>query len=146
MLPFLKWPGGKRWFVTHYADLIPRAFGRYVEPFLGSGAVFFHLKPKKALLADSNSELIETYKAVKHDPDSVLAHLRRHHRDHCHEHYYQVRDAMPRTPTTRAARFIYLNRTCFNGIYRVNLDGTFNVPIGTKTVANDYSPNPQRRR
>lgn len=134
MLPFLKWPGGKRWFVTRFADSLPHSFGRYIEPFLGSGAVFFHLQPERALLGDRNSELIEAYKAMKRDPEGVLAHLRRHQRDHCHEHYYRIRGAVPRTPATRAARFIYLNRTCFNGIYRVNLDGRFNVPIGTKTA------------
>lgn len=134
VIPFLKWPGGKRWFVARHADLLPRTFGRYVEPFLGSGVVFFHMNPRAALLGDTNRELIETYDAVRRDPDGVLRHLRRHQRAHDHAHYYRVRDAAMRTPATRAARFIYLNRTCFNGIYRVNLDGTFNVPIGTKTA------------
>jgi len=134
MLPFLKWPGGKRWFVTRHAALVPTTFGRYIEPFLGSGAVYFHLNPKRALLGDTNRELIDTYKVVKRDPDGVLYHLRRHQRDHCRDHYYHIRGAVMRTAATRAARFIYLIRTCFNGIYRVNLDGVFNVPIGTKTA------------
>lgn len=134
MIPFLKWPGGKRWFVARHAAILPRTFGRYIEPFLGSGAVFFHLNPKRALLADTNRDLIDTFEAVKRDPDGVLYHLRRHHREHGHDHYYHIRAAKMRTDASLAARFIYLNRTCFNGIYRVNLDGTFNVPIGTKTA------------
>lgn len=134
MTPFLKWPGGKRWFVACHAHLLPTEYGRYVEPFLGSGAVFFHLQPKRALLSDMNAELIATYKAVKADAADVERLLRAHHRRHTHEHYYAIRDARLRTASTRAARFIYLNRTCFNGIYRVNLDGVFNVPVGTNTA------------
>lgn len=134
MLPFLKWPGGKRWFVTQYAHLLPTTFGTYVEPFLGSGAVFFHLEPRKALLGDANEELLATYRAIKRAPAAVVRHLKRHHRDHDTTYYYIVRDARMRTEVTRAARFVYLNRTCFNGIYRVNLEGRFNVPVGTKTA------------
>jgi DNA adenine methylase len=134
MVPFLKWPGGKRWFVTRYAQLLPSEYGTYIEPFLGSGAVFFHLQPQKALLGDTNEELIATYRAIRSDPAGVRRHLRDHHRYHNAEYYYAVRCASMRTGITRAARFVYLNRTCFNGIYRVNLAGTFNVPIGTKTA------------
>ena len=105
MTPFLKWSGGKRWFVSNCAELLPTSYTRYIEPFLGSGAVFFHLKPKTAILSDSNSELIETYEAVKQDPDGVLTHLRRQHHKHNKKHYYLVRDSVIRTPTTRAARF-----------------------------------------
>lgn len=134
MTPFLKWPGGKRWFVANFADLLPTNFEQYVEPFLGSGALFFHLRPKRSLLADVNRELMDTYRAVRDDPAGVERVLQRYHRDHDAGHYYAIRAARLRAPTTRAARFIYLNRTCFNGIYRVNQGGVFNVPIGTKTA------------
>lgn len=134
MLPFLKWPGGKRWFVTQHAHLIPSEYETYIEPFLGSGAVFFHLEPRRALLGDTNEDLVATYQAIKSDPAGVERHLKRHHRDHDSEYYYSVRDGLMRAEATRAARFVYLNRTCFNGIYRVNLQGKFNVPVGTKTA------------
>lgn len=131
--PFLKWPGGKRWLVTSHGELLVKAKRRHIEPFLGSGAVFFHLLPKNALLSDSNAALIETYAAVRDDPEAVMKHLRSHHSRHCKEYYYAIRGNQPRAPTARAARFLYLNRTCFNGLYRVNLRGQFNVPMGTKT-------------
>lgn len=134
MLPFLKWPGGKRWFVTQHAHLLPTKYETYIEPFLGSGAVFFHLEPRKARLGDANADLIATYRAIKKDPTGVERHLRRHHRHHTSNYYYAVRDGDMRNDVTRAARFVYLNRTCFNGIYRVNLEGKFNVPVGTKTA------------
>jgi DNA adenine methylase len=134
MKPFLKWPGGKRWFVAKYAHLLPPHFGRYIEPFLGSGSVFFHLAPPNALLGDLNSDLIATYIAVREDPDAVEEKLFEHELNHSHDYYYALRDASPRSDIHRAARFIYLNRTCFNGIFRVNLAGTFNVPKGTKNT------------
>lgn len=133
LAPFLKWAGGKRWLVKNYPELFPKRIKRYVEPFVGSGAVFFYVAPTSAVLADSNSELIETYRAVREDWRNVVRHLEEHHRKHSHEYFYEVRSRRPRTPVSRAARLIYLNRTCWNGLYRVNLDGQFNVPRGTKT-------------
>ena len=133
MKPFLNWPGGKRWLVSGHAHLLVDSGSRLVEPFVGSGAVFFHLEPHAALLSDTNEQLIGTFQAVRDQPQVVLAALRRHNRDHSKTHYYAVRGRPPRTPATRAARFIYLNRTCFNGIYRVNLKGEFNVPLGSKS-------------
>jgi len=130
--PFLKWAGGKRWFVSGFNDLIPRNFDRYIEPFLGGGAVFFHLQPKVALLGDSNRELIETYSAIRNSWRNVLRYLHIHHRRHSRDYYYKIREKIPKTKAERAARFIYLNRTCWNGLYRVNLQGEFNVPIGSK--------------
>ena len=130
--PFLKWAGGKRWFVHHYDYLFPKKYNRYIEPFLGSGAVFFHLQPKKALLGDTNENLIETYEALKDDWELVLRYLKEHHKNHSRKYYYQVRNSIRRSLASRAAQFIYLNRTCWNGLYRVNLEGEFNVPIGTK--------------
>jgi len=131
--PFLKWAGGKRWLVDKHNTLFPKDYDRYIEPFLGSGAVFFHLQPRKAILADANARLIETYAQIRDNGEKVLSALRRHHRNHNSEYYYKERACQRRAPAERAAQFIYMNRTCFNGLYRVNLKGEFNVPIGTKT-------------
>lgn len=133
MVPFLKWAGGKRWFVAHHADLLQKNFNRYIEPFLGSGSVYFYLCPPKALLADVNSELILTYQAVREDPIQIIKLLKDHQKKHSTDYYYAIRDSEPSDLFSRAARMIYLNRTCFNGIYRVNKSGIFNVPIGTRT-------------
>ncbi|GAB9205974.1 DNA adenine methylase [Bradyrhizobium diazoefficiens] len=130
--PFLKWAGGKRWLVSSHSYLLPRTFNRYIEPFLGSGAVFFSLRPKEAILSDSNERLIDCYLTVKADPDGVWRYLREFKRDHSDKFYYEIRNAAFRSPAKTAAQFIYLNRTCFNGIYRENLRGVFNVPRGTK--------------
>lgn len=130
--PFLKWAGGKRWFVKNHPELFPPDFRRYFEPFLGSGAVFFYLAPAAAVLSDANAELIQTYLALKHRWKSVLNQLTIHHENHHKGYYYTVRDHSPQNNVSAAARFIYLNRTCWNGLYRVNLRGDFNVPIGTK--------------
>jgi DNA adenine methylase len=131
-LPFLKWAGGKRWFVSRYLDLLPSEFNRYIEPFLGSGALFFAIRPHKAILADLNADLIATYSAIREDWKPVVRILSEYHREHSKDFYYSVRSSRPRTLHGRAARFIYLNRTCWNGLYRVNLRGEFNVPMGTK--------------
>ena len=131
--PLLKWAGGKRWFVTSHGNLLPKRFNRYIEPFLGSGAVFFYLRPTKAILGDSNSELIDTYLAIKQNWRLVYRYLKEHHRMHSREYYYRMRSFKPISLASRAARFIYLNRTCWNGLYRVNQAGDFNVPIGTKS-------------
>lgn len=130
--PVLKWVGGKRWFVSRYAGWLRQDSERYLEPFLGSGAVFFHLKPKFSILSDLNSDLIAMYQALKSEPREVWRQLKRHQRRHNMEYYYLVRQQKPRALVCRAARFIYLNRTCFNGLYRVNSKGVFNVPKGTQ--------------
>ena len=132
MKPFLNWAGGKRWLVANHADLLRVSHDRLVEPFVGSGAVFFHLEPSAALLSDANPRLIEAYTAVRDEPERVLDLLKVHRRKHSTQYYYHVRDQRLRTPATRAAQLIYLNRTCFNGLYRVNLQGRFNVPKGSK--------------
>jgi DNA adenine methylase len=133
VLPPLKWAGGKRWFVAQHADAFPKRFSTYIEPFLGSGAVFFHLKPSAAVLADVNAELINVYEAIRDRPALVRSYLGRHHRLHGARYYYRIRGATPRSNFVRAARTLYLNRTCWNGLYRVNLGGEFNVPLGTKS-------------
>ncbi|MES9962177.1 MAG: Dam family site-specific DNA-(adenine-N6)-methyltransferase [Candidatus Sedimenticola sp. 20ELBAFRAG] len=131
--PFLKWAGGKRWFVHRYAHLFPRTFNRYIEPFLGGGAAFFHLAPQNAILGDANSDLINTYSALQSDWKLVYRYLKEHHKNHSQDYYYQQRQKQLRSSFAKAAQFIYLNRTCWNGLYRVNQKGAFNVPIGTKT-------------
>lgn len=133
ILPFLKWAGGKRWFVRQYDHLIPERFNRYIEPFLGSGAMFFHVRPERAVLGDSNRDLIDTYKGIKQYPGEVAKILRKHQRLHNDHYYYRMRDSASRSLAGAAARLIYLNRTCWNGLYRVNKEGQFNVPIGTKS-------------
>lgn len=132
LVPFLKWPGGKRWFLAKHSSLLPDNYKRYIEPFLGSGCVFFHICPERALLGDINKDLIACYLALREDPYAVEEILECHEFNHCKEYYYAVRASRPRSLAAKAANFIYLNRTCFNGIYRVNLNGTFNVPKGTK--------------
>jgi len=134
LIPFLKWAGGKRWLVDGHADLLPREYSRYIEPFLGGGSVFFHMQPSNAVLADANTRLIETYSEIRDNWERVLSALRRHHGKHCKDYYYEERARKRTAPAERAAQFIYLNRTCWNGLYRVNLKGKFNVPIGTKTA------------
>jgi hypothetical protein len=132
--PFLKWPGGKRWLVTRHAALFPSDYERYVEPFLGSGAVFFHLAPRRALLADANPELINTYRCVRTAAATIERRLASLHERHGTKLYYEIRSSQPTKLIDRAVRFLYLNRTCFNGLYRVNRAGRFNVPMGSKTT------------
>lgn len=131
--PFLKWAGGKRWLVPRISDTVKSISGKYIEPFLGSGAIFFALRPTNSLLSDTNEDLINSYVAIRDDPQKVFDLLKVHQRKHCTEYFYQIRQHRPREKFHKAARFIYLNRTCWNGLYRVNLEGTFNVPIGTKS-------------
>ncbi len=131
--PFLNWAGGKRWLAAKKLSYFPKSYATYYEPFLGSGAIFFALSPSKAVLSDTNQELILTYKSIKSDWRSVLSYLQQHQKNHCSDYYYTIRGQIPDDKYQRAARFIYLNRTCWNGLYRVNKQGQFNVPIGTKT-------------
>jgi DNA adenine methylase len=141
--PFLKWAGGKRSLLDQYDALFPRqTFNTYFEPFVGSGAVFFHLRARGVAadyrLSDLNRELVNIFQVVRDCVDELLAVLAEHEEAHKKRHYYQVRkwdrqeawpDAWSRVE--RAARMIYLNRTCFNGLWRVNSAGQFNVPIGS---------------
>jgi DNA adenine methylase len=132
MKPFLKWAGGKRWLVRRYPQLFDVVFERYVEPFVGSGAVFFHVKPERSVIADVNPALMNVYSSLRSDYRRVWTHLLKHARNHCDEYYYEVRSKIFRSEASRAAQFLYLNRTCWNGLYRENLRGEFNVPRGTK--------------
>lgn len=132
MTPFLKWPGGKRWFVGRYLYIIPTQYNHYYEPFLGGGSVFFALMPDKATLADVNGDLINLYTTMRDNPEELKEILIQHNVAHCSAYYYATRAHMPNTKVEQAAQFLYLNRTCYNGMYRVNKQGVFNVPIGTK--------------
>jgi DNA adenine methylase len=136
--PFLKWAGGKSQLLPQFERLYPKGpIGTYIEGFLGSGAVFFHvaakLKPERTVLCDNNEELIRTFEAVRKDVEGVLSLLRSHKKKHGLQYFHRMRTYKPTTPTTSAARLIYLNKTCFNGLYRVNSKGGFNVPIGRYT-------------
>lgn len=136
--PFLKWAGGKTQLLNELLPLLPQEIDTYYEPFLGGGAVFFAISREKriarrVILSDSNPELINAYVAVRDDVKKLLSLLRAHARSHCERHYYEVRDSNPRSVYQRAARTIYLNKTGFNGLYRVNRNGQFNVPFGRYT-------------
>lgn len=127
--PIVKWAGGKQWLAAAAKSLAPLEWkGRYFEPFAGGAAFFFSLAPDRAVLADSNSELIRTYAALKHDADRIIDLLDSYSYEK--KLYYYLRDRRPRSPHRAAARFIFLNRTCWNGLYRVNLRGEFNTPFG----------------
>lgn len=132
IVPPLKWAGGKRWFVSNHQELLPKKFNKYIEPFFGSGAVFFSVQPEHALISDLNPELINLYEIIRDEPIKLEKKLKEHQRNHSKEYYYSMRALQPRTKITAAARMLYLNRTCWNGLYRVNLKGKFNVPKGTK--------------
>ena len=140
--PFLKWVGGKRALVDEIIARMPEKFNTYFEPFVGGGALFFELKKrgmlegKKSYLFDANFELINTYNTVKNNPYELIEILKEFQNKHSHDFYYEIR-AMDRENSftslpdaMRSARFIYLNKTCFNGLYRVNSKGFYNVPMG----------------
>ncbi|MBI4393331.1 MAG: DNA adenine methylase [Euryarchaeota archaeon] len=133
--PFVKWAGGKAALLAqfHSMGLIPPNMGRYHEPFLGGGALFFDLAPDEAVLIDSNEELVVAYEAVRDSVDAIVAELRAHEQNHNRDYFYATRRLSPRglSEIQRAARLIYLNKTCFNGLYRVNSKGEFNVPLGS---------------
>lgn len=133
IIPPLKWAGGKRWLFQIYENELPPETTRYIEPFFGGGAAFFAFRPKAAILSDINEELMNLYKCLKSNPKELFRALTLHHKKHSSEHYYKLRSKVFGNDVDRAARTLYLNRTCWNGLYRVNRKGEFNVPIGTKT-------------
>ncbi|MGH7139231.1 MAG: DNA adenine methylase [Pirellulales bacterium] len=126
--PFLRWAGSKRALLAHIVPLLPRGFATYREPFLGSGALFFLLQPTRAVLSDACSELVQTFSAVRDNVSAVAGHLRPLAPDP--DTFRRFRARRSRGRLRRAAEFIYLNKTCWNGLYRVNLNGEFNVPYG----------------
>jgi len=128
--PFLRWAGSKRALLPLLKRHVPRRFGKYIEPFAGSACLFFEMAPNRAVLADLNDRLIDTYRAVAQNPGRVSGHLSR--LPVGSDAYYEIRKGYPhlRGPVARAATFIYLNRFCFNGLYRTSRSGRFNVPYG----------------
>lgn len=133
--PFLKWAGGKRQLLPEIRKYIPKQFGTYYEPFVGGGAVLFDLQPKKAVINDINTDLINTYRVIKDNVDELINDLEKH--DNTSEYFYRIRDLdrdkekyEKLSNIEIASRIIYLNKTCYNGLFRVNSQGQFNVPYG----------------
>jgi len=131
-VPFVKWAGGKRKLVDEILRVAPASFERYLEPFVGGGAVALALGHHTMLLNDANTELINTYRVVRDKLEELLLLLNEHRKKHSKDYFYILReqDVEALSPVEQAARFIYLNKTCFNGLYRVNRYGKFNVPFG----------------
>lgn len=134
--PILKWVGGKRQLLKEIKGLIPKQITTYVEPFIGGGALFFDLQPNKAIINDYNEELINVYRVVKEEPEKLLIILEEHHKLNSEDYFYKIR-ALDRNDNykdmsyiEKAARIIYLNKTCYNGLFRVNQAGQFNTPYG----------------
>jgi len=131
-VPFLKWAGGKRRLLKQYAPYFPSrsSVRRYYEPFIGSAAVFFHLQPENAHLSDVNKRLVDIYRVVQQDVEGLIEALKVHRNER--DYYYHVRalDTAKLSQAEKAARLIFLNRTCYNGLYRENSRGQFNVPFG----------------
>jgi DNA adenine methylase len=130
--PFLKWAGGKRQLLPYLAKHLPASYGSYIEPFLGGGAMFFYLKPQRAILADLNEDLINCFTIVRDNVEPLIKALNKYVNDE--DFYYRIREQDPKSLSDieRAARTIYLNKTCYNGLYRVNKKGDFNVPFGRR--------------
>ncbi len=134
-LPIVKWAGGKTRILDKLLSRRPVEFRRYYEPFMGGAAMFFRLAPQNAVLADLNTDLMNVYRCVAWNVEAVIKRLEEHRALHEHDYYYTMRERFNdrkhcRSTVERAAAFIYLNKTCFNGLYRVNRRGNFNVPIG----------------
>lgn len=133
--PFLKWAGGKRQLLPIIRKYIPQKYGTYYEPFIGAGAVLFDIQPPIGMINDSNTELINCYKVIRDSIDELVLDLRQYKNEK--EYYYAIRDLdrdsnfKKLDPIQRASRIIYLNKTCFNGLFRVNSAGQFNVPFGS---------------
>lgn len=131
--PFLRWAGGKKWLIKHLPQITGNMnFNHYHELFLGGGAIYFTLNHnKQSYLSDTNTELITTYIAVRDNPNEIIEILK--HYQNTEDDYYQIRSSVPKSSVELAARFIYLNQTSFNGLYRVNRKGEYNVPYGFRS-------------
>ena len=145
--PFVKWAGGKRSIINKLVSLVPEDFKTYYEPFVGGGAMLYELQPKKAVINDYNTELMNVYECVKDENKfaNMCSELNKHETNHSEEYYYEIRDLdrdkkkfNKLADYKRAARTIYLNKACFNGLYRVNSKNEFNVPSGKKVKVNTY--------
>ena len=144
--PFLKWVGGKRQLIPDISKHLPSPYTKYYEPFIGGGAILFHLQPKKAVINDFNGELINVYNVIKDNLDALIKDLKSHENNA--EYFYEIRSVdrdkkfSKLTNIQRASRIIYLNKTCFNGLYRVNNSGEFNSPFGryaNPNIVNDVT-------
>ena len=145
--PFVKWAGGKRQILDKLKKLVPEDFNTYYEPFVGGGALLFDLAPENAIINDSNEELINVFNILCNEKkySKMCRYLNKFERKHDEEFYYEIRNIDRNkkkfnklNDSKRAARTIYLNKSCFNGLYRVNSKGEFNVPFGKKTKVNTY--------
>jgi len=133
--PFLKWAGGKRQLISQMDNFFPKNYNKYIEPFIGGGAVFFHLLPENSIISDNNPDLINCYNVIKEDVEGLIKSLKKHKYEK--DYYYETR-ALDRdqkkyaelSDVEKASRSIYLNKTGYNGLYRVNSKGLFNVPFG----------------
>ncbi|WP_341757539.1 DNA adenine methylase [Candidatus Tisiphia endosymbiont of Ditula angustiorana] len=129
--PFVKWVGGKRSLIKELSTRTPQTYKRYYEPFVGGGALLFALTPSSATISDINLDLVITYAVIKNNPQELIKLLTKHKVNHCEEYYYKIRKQFINDNDVEVAgRFIYLNKTCYNGLYRVNNKGEFNVPMG----------------
>ena len=135
--PFVKWAGGKRQLIPILNENLPKSFGTYYEPFLGGGALLFHLlterNAQKCSISDLNSDLVLTYTTIRNRIDELISSLKNHEKNYHKDsksYYYSVRESNPRSEIEKTSRLLFLNRTCFNGLYRVNSKGKFNVPLG----------------
>ena len=145
--PFVKWAGGKRQIIAKLKSFIPVDYNTYYEPFVGGGALLFELSPERAVINDYNHELINVYKVLCDEEKfkQMCKVLNAHETNHNEEYYYEIRNKDRNKKSfnrladyTKAARTIYLNKACFNGLYRVNSKNEFNVPFGKKTKVNTY--------
>lgn len=127
--PFLRWAGSKQALLPRLNQVLPKDFNVYYEPFLGSGALFFHLRPNKAVLSDASAELVDVWQEVKSNVDGIVKYLDPLKPDR--DLFYQIRDNRSSDKNIKAGEFLYLNKTCWNGLYRVNSKGKFNVPYGS---------------
>ncbi len=135
--PFVKWAGGKRQLIPTLSKHFPKSYGTYFEPFLGGGAVLFHLlsenPSQKCSVSDLNSDLVLSYITIRDKVEDLIASLKKHSKNYFVDkstYYYEVRGKEPKDQIAKTSRLIFLNRTCFNGLYRVNSKGKFNVPLG----------------
>ena len=142
--PFLKWAGGKRRLTAKIREYVPKKYNIYFEPFVGAGAVFFDLQPTTALINDANEELINCYRVIKAQPSKLIEHTKYHRKTK--SYFYRLRslDRLPSfdcvSAVERASRIIFLNKTCYNGLFRVNSRGEFNVPYGKSSSTRILDP------
>ena len=141
--PFVKWAGGKRQLISVLNENLPNSFGTYFEPFLGGGALLFNMltenNKQKCIISDLNSDLVLAYATIRDNVDDLISSLKQHEKYYQKDsksYYYSVRESAPKKEIEKTSRLLFLNRTCFNGLYRVNSKGKFNVPLGKYTNPN----------